>query len=529
MANKPIPIIEYKAIQCAQIEKRGNSVKCIFLEPTDLETNNLLGKPVYLTLNGTWLGCFVLAEITHLESNNSQLKYTSIENSLLQNNQPLNKIAEGLAQYPLAISGFVEGSINFYNETPTQLICFPLIGYQQLPEGKPTNLHIDLLPPAVRINQLLAMLSTNLGINISPLVEELILPYFGNNPINWPWKTLAAISFEASNGLGLSINSELGTMAEAHTTVAKVHKTTFLSNYSVQTTVTLTLENGGSSSNTGLFFINITDPSQVLLKHEAILNYEVEANSSQTYTLTLEGDGITNDLLSITLVPDNTFVDLNYSISGTIIPKTNEGIMVSQLLENITLGKLFQLIENTTGKQWQWDQYKNSLELLKPVVTNLDSSLLKKAEYSSSTSYLPKRNEIEKTVQVNAFNQYLHLSTVNTVGVQLPSTKNTLPNPSETVSFTQPIFLVKVPETTQIIGVEGYQITSFVPEIFNPETTESPSTNTLALEAEIHVSEMENLLKAGSLSNELNPFKIKELLLKPKENGIFQLKLTAHA
>jgi hypothetical protein len=529
MENNHIPIIEYNTSQCTEIAKGNNTINCTFLKPTDIEINSLLGKPVYLTLDGTWLGCFILEKITHLEGNNSQLQYINIEATPIKNNQLLTNQLESIDNYPFTISGFEEGSISYCNLTNNELLCFPLIGYQQWPLSKPTNLPIDLLPPAVRINPLLQKISTALGIAISPLSEELVLPYFGNKPILWPWQTLAAISFEASNGLGLSFDSELNSIIEAHTTIAKVYKTTFLSNYTVQVSVTLTLENNGNSTNTGLFYINITDPSQVLLKHEAIINYEVEANSNQTYTLNLEGAGITNDLITITLVPDNSCTDLSYNIVGEIIPQTNEGILINQLIEEMVIGKLFQLIEKTTGKQWQWNDYKNCLELTTPVETTFYLGTLSNATNTNSTKYLPQFIKNGKVVQVNKFNQYLHVSTVNTVAIQLPSTKNMLPNPSETINYSQPVFLVKVPETTQVIGVEGYQVTSFVPEIINYETEESAFTKTIVLEAEIHVHEIGNLLKANSFGFEQSIFNIKELMLKPKQNGFISLKLNAIA
>ncbi len=525
MENNHIPIIEFSVNECKQIGKNDKTIECSFIKTANPEAETSLGKSVYLTLDGTWLGCFVLEEITHLEGSNTQFQYTNIESALLKNNQLLANQLESLDNYPFTLSGFEEGSIDYYNQTPTELLCFPLIGYQQWPLDKPTNLPIDLLPPAVRINPLLQSLSKAIGIDISPLSEELVLPYFGNQAINWPWQTLAAINFEVSNALGLSLNSELGTITEAHTSVAKVYKTTFLSNYSVQTTVNLTLENNGNSSNTGLFYINITDPSQVLLKQEAILSYEVEANSSQTYTLNLEGDGVTNDLFTITLVPDNTFVDLNYSIAGTIIPQTNEGIVVSQLLDNITVGELFQLIENTTGKQWQWNQFNNTLELVMPTQVDYDLPIASKTKNEININFNERSYRNNKLIQINRFNQYLHLSTVTAAAIQLPSTKNLLPSPSEIVSYSQPTFLVKVPESSQQIKLEGYTITSFVPVVLTLEDEKNTFTKVLQTEGKISVQELGNLIQANKVAYKQSPFQIQSLQLNPTENNTMSFTL----
>jgi hypothetical protein len=285
------------------------------------------------------------------------------------------------------------------------------------------------------------------------------------------------------------------------------------------------LENNGSSSNTGLFYINITDPSQVLLKHEAILSYEVEANSSQTYTLNLEGDGVTNDLLTITLVPDNTFVDLNYSIVGTIIPQTNEGFVVSQLLDNSTVGELFQLIENTTGKQWQWNQFNNTLELVMPTQVDYHLPIASRTKNEININFNERSYRNNKLIQVNRINQYLHLSTVNTTAIQLPSTKNILPASSEIVSYAQPTFLVKVPETTQQIKVEGYTITSFVPEVLTLDEKKNTYTKVLQTEGKISVQELGNLIQANKVACDQSPFQVQSLQLNPTENNTMSFTL----
>ena len=129
MTNNHIPIIEYNNSQCTEIAKGNNTINCTFLKPTDIETNSLLGKPVYLTLDGTWLGCFILEEITHLEGNNSQLQYINIEATLLKNNQLLANHLGSIDNYPFTLSGFEEGSISYCNLTNNELLCFPLIGY----------------------------------------------------------------------------------------------------------------------------------------------------------------------------------------------------------------------------------------------------------------------------------------------------------------------------------------------------------------------------------------------------------------
>jgi hypothetical protein len=199
--------------------------------------------------------------------------------------------------------------------------------------------------------------------------------------------------------------------------------------------------------------------------------------------------------------------------------------VVSQLLDNSTVGELFQLIENTTGKQWQWNQFNNTLELVMPTQVDYDLPIASRTKNEININFNERSYRNNKLIQINRFNQYLHLSTVTTAAIQLPSTKNILPAPSETVSYTQPTFLVKVPETSQQIKLEGYTVTSFVPVVLNLEDEKNTYTKVFLTEGKTSVQELGNLIQANKVAYKQSPFQIQSLQLNPTENNTMSFTL----
>lgn len=526
MNNKPIPILNFKVEQLIRIERNERATLAKFWHNPDF-TMPELGSIAYLTLEEEYLGCYVLSQINSHSITEIELWYTDIASSLLENQIPISVLTKNTSPYPFQISGNNEGSIRYWNQNSEGLLCFPLIGYQKWPTNKPTNLKLIYLPPAIRINSLLKLLANELGIEIAPISENLLLPYFQNSPIQWPWNNLGSISLVANNA-GLTVESELGILSEAHTSLKRKYETTFLDKYEVVATLNLQLENTGTTANTGLAFINITDPSQVLLKHQTIISYSVASNSNANYVLNLTGSGIENDILSIHLEPDSSLANLNFSFEGTIVPTTETGLSLPNLLANYSLADLLKLIETNTGKTWQWNNYQNQLELVTEQTSkfNLPDALEIKAIIATPNLNIPAKpntNSIVKTIS-----QYLHLNSVTTLSLALPTSKNLLPDYAETIVYAQAKFLVSEPENENLdVLIEGYPTLSFVPNIIAPINKLESESLSLKITYQSHVHKVSELFSGQKITWETIPYLITGFTITLVKNNLLQYGITA--
>jgi hypothetical protein len=328
---------------------------------------------------------------------------------------------------------------------------------------------------------------------------------------------------------GLEVESELGIISQAHTSLKRKYRTSFLANYEVTANVDLQLENIGTTTNTGLAFINITDPSETLLKHQSIISYSIAPNSSATYPINLIGNGIENDILSIHLEPDISLENLNFNFEGTVIPTPTTGFSLANLLRNYTVPDLLKLIANTTGKTWQWNNYLDQLELVPEKQTKYSLPETINAD-TIETQPISKLNaDTSERNKVQTFTQYLHLNSISTQSLNLPSTKTQLTETSEVINYVQPKFLVVEPNgSNSNLFVEGYPVTSFVPSIIEPLVPPTTKTQSVELTYTHHHHQLNNLLKSNQLSWETNQYIIATIIISPTKESIkFKYKITA--
>jgi hypothetical protein len=187
MNNNTIPILNFASDQLIQINrKEGATIAQFWHNPTNLLP--ALGSYLYLTLEGEYLGCFQLNTVTTHSFTDIVLRFSDIATAIIENNELLSTLITDANTLTFNIGGTNEGSLSHWNQNPETILCFPLIGYQKWPNNKPTNLPLNYLPPAVRINPLLGYLSNSIGIGIASLSENLLLPYFQNSAVQWPWE-----------------------------------------------------------------------------------------------------------------------------------------------------------------------------------------------------------------------------------------------------------------------------------------------------------------------------------------------------
>lgn len=527
MNNNTIPILNFTSLQLIQINWKESATTVQFWHnPTNLLP--ALGSYLYLTLEAEYLGCFQLNAITTHSLIEIELRFSDIATAILENNELLSTLIVDTNSLPFNIGGTNEGSLSHWNQNPETILCFPLIGYQKWPTNKPTNLPLNYLPPAIRINPLLAYLSNTIGIGIAPISENLLLPYFQSTAVQWPWEQIAQISFNANND-GLEVESELGIISVDHTSLKRKYRTSFLANYEITASLNLQLENTGTTTNTGLAFISITDPTETLLKHQAIISYNLDPNSNATYPISITGDGIESDVLSIHLEPDISLENLNFNFEGTVIPVPNIGFSLAKLLSTYTLSSLLKLVATTTGKTWQWNNYHHHLELVPEQETKYSLPETINADAIITQPISKAVTVTSESNKVKTFTQYLHLNSISTLSLDLPSSRSQLAETAEVINYVQPKFLVIEPASNNSnLLVEGYPVSSFVPLIVEPLVTPTIKTQSVELTYTHHHHEISNLLKSNLLTWKTNPYKIASISISPiKEITKFKYQITA--